>query len=113
MGGRLYTYRYTVTTRMTSALRLAAMRTILMFHNCEGQSPDSVHRPQTLKIKESRSGIEPRSFFQRPISGDTYVYRVKEKEMNERTLHGIIVMMVMTMAVMMMMVVVLMTMSMT
>ena len=30
--GRLYTYRYTVTTRMTSALRWAAMRVILMFH---------------------------------------------------------------------------------
>ena len=26
------TYRYTVTTRMTSALRWAAMRAILMFH---------------------------------------------------------------------------------
>ena len=26
-----YTYRYTVTTRMTSALRWAAMRAILMF----------------------------------------------------------------------------------
>ena len=36
--GRLYTYRYTVTTRMTPALRWAAMRAILMFHNCEGQS---------------------------------------------------------------------------
>ena len=35
--GRFYTYRYTVTTRMTSALRWAAMRAILMFHNCEGQ----------------------------------------------------------------------------
>ena len=34
--GRLYTYRYTVTTRMTPALRWAAMRAILMFHNCEG-----------------------------------------------------------------------------
>ena len=34
--GRLYTYRYTVTTRMTLALRWAAMRAILMFHNCEG-----------------------------------------------------------------------------
>ena len=41
-GGRLYTYRYTVTTRMTSALRLAAMRAILMFHNCEGQSHKTV-----------------------------------------------------------------------
>ena len=31
-GGRLYTYRYTVTARMTSALRWAAIRAILMFH---------------------------------------------------------------------------------
>ena len=33
VGGRrrLYTYRYTVTTRMTPALRWAAMRAILMF----------------------------------------------------------------------------------
>ena len=98
---------------MASALRWAAMRAILMFHNCEGQSPDSVHIPQNLKIKESRTGIEPSSFFQRSISGDAYVYRVKEKEMNERTLHGIIVMTVMTMALMMMMAVVLTTMSMT
>ena len=30
--GRLYTYRYTVTTRMTPALRWSAMRAILMFH---------------------------------------------------------------------------------
>ena len=29
---RLYTYRYTVTSRMTPALRWAAMRGILMFH---------------------------------------------------------------------------------
>ena len=40
--GRLYTYHYTVTTRMTSALRCAAMRAILMFHNCEGQSHKTV-----------------------------------------------------------------------
>ena len=38
-GGRLYTYRYTVTTRMTSALM---MRAILMFHNCEEQSHKTV-----------------------------------------------------------------------
>ena len=33
-GGRgiLYTYRYTVTTKMIPALRWAAMRAILMFH---------------------------------------------------------------------------------
>ena len=35
---RLYTYHYTVTTRMISALRWAAMRAILVFHHCEGQS---------------------------------------------------------------------------
>ena len=29
---KLYTYHYTVTTRMTPALRWAAMRAILMFH---------------------------------------------------------------------------------
>ena len=34
----IYTYRYNVTTIMTSALRWAAIRAILMFHNCEGQS---------------------------------------------------------------------------
>ena len=60
--GRLYIYRYTVTTGMTPALRWAAMRAILMFHyNCEGQSQDSVHRPQLLKRKENRSRFEPRS----------------------------------------------------
>ena len=31
-GRKLYTYRYTVTTRMILALRWAAMRAILMFH---------------------------------------------------------------------------------
>ena len=31
-----------VTTRMTSALRWATMRAILMFHNCEGQSHKTV-----------------------------------------------------------------------
>ena len=39
---RLYTYRYTVTTRMTPALRWAAMGVTLMFHNCEGQSHKTV-----------------------------------------------------------------------
>ena len=38
----IITYRYTVTTRMTSALRWAARRAILMFHNCEGQSHKTV-----------------------------------------------------------------------
>ena len=38
----LCTYRYTVTTGMTSALRCAAMRASLMFHNCEGRSLKTV-----------------------------------------------------------------------
>ena len=45
------------------ALRWAAMRAILIFHSLWGtKSQDSVHKPQLLKRKESRSGIEPRSF---------------------------------------------------
>ena len=40
--GRLYTYRCTVTTRMTPGLRWAAMRAVLMFHSCEGQSHKTV-----------------------------------------------------------------------
>jgi len=49
---------------MTSAFRWAAMRAIVMFHSLWGtKSQDSVHRSQLLKGKESRSGIEPRSFF--------------------------------------------------
>ena len=47
-GEREITYRYTVTTRMTPALRLAAMRAILMFHNCEGQSHKTVSADHNL-----------------------------------------------------------------
>ena len=50
-GGRLYTYLYAVTTRMTSALRWAAMRDILMFHNCEGQSYKPVSADHNLKAR--------------------------------------------------------------
>ena len=48
--GRLYIYRYTVTTRMTSALRWAAIRAISMFHNVM----DKVTRqsPQTTTFEE-------------------------------------------------------------
>ena len=46
--GRLYTYRYTVTIRMTPAFRWAAMRAILMFHNCEGQSHKTVSANHNL-----------------------------------------------------------------
>ena len=42
-----YTYRYTVTTRMTPALRWAAMRGILRFHNCEGQVGKLVFHAQS------------------------------------------------------------------
>ena len=54
-GGKLYTYRYTVTIRMTSALRWAAMRTVLMLHNCEGQCRKTASTDHNfLKRKESR-----------------------------------------------------------
>ena len=62
--GRLYTYHYTVTARMTPALRWAAMRAILMFQQ-EVMNKVTRQCPQTttsLKRKESRSGVEPRSF---------------------------------------------------
>ena len=38
----LYLSLYTVTTGMTPALRWAAMRAMLLFHNCEGQSHKTV-----------------------------------------------------------------------
>ena len=55
--------RYTVTTRITSALRWAAMRAISMFHNCEGQGHKTVSTDHNfLKRKESRSRFQQRSF---------------------------------------------------
>ena len=56
-GDPAYTYRYAAVTgtRMTSALRWAAMRAILMFHNCEGQSHKTTvttDHNQVLKRKE-------------------------------------------------------------
>ena len=41
-GGRLCSCRYTVTSGITSALRSAAMRAILLFHYCEGRSHETV-----------------------------------------------------------------------
>ena len=45
---RLYTYGNIVTTTVTPALRWAAMRAILMFHNCEGQSHKTVSTNHNL-----------------------------------------------------------------
>ena len=45
----LSTYRYTVTARMTPALRWAVMRDILMFHSCEGQSHKTVSTDHNLR----------------------------------------------------------------
>ena len=50
-GDYIYIYRYTVTTRMTSALRWAAMRAILMFHTCEGQCHKTVSTNHNLFLK--------------------------------------------------------------
>ena len=50
--GRLYTYRHTVTTRMTFALRWAAMRAILMFHNIIVRDKVTRQCPQTTIFEE-------------------------------------------------------------
>ena len=41
-------HRYTVATKMSSALRWAAMTAILMFLNCEGQSRKTVSTDHSL-----------------------------------------------------------------
>ena len=53
--GRLYTYRDTVTTTMIPALRWAAMRAILMFHNCEGQSDKTGSTQTTISEEKGES----------------------------------------------------------
>ena len=51
--GRLYTYRYTAdTTRMTSALRWAAMRVILMFPTLIVRDKVARQCPQTTTFEE-------------------------------------------------------------
>ena len=52
---RLYTYYYAVTTRMTSALRWAAMRATLMFHNCEEQRHKTVSTDTKLLKRKERA----------------------------------------------------------
>ena len=51
--GRLYTYRYTVTTRRTPALRWAAMRAILIFQ-LTVRDKDTIQRPQTTAFEEKK-----------------------------------------------------------
>ena len=68
------TCRYTVTTWMTSVLRWAAMRAILMFHNCEGQSHKTVSADHNLwserrAVADSNRGpsaYQPTSLTARP-----------------------------------------------
>ena len=64
--GRLNTYRYTVTTRMIPSLRRVAMRAILMFHNCEGQSHKTMSTDHNFfeekgKPKRIRTEVPPLS----------------------------------------------------
>ena len=61
---RLCTCHYTVTTRMTSALRWTAMRAILMFHNCflkkvTRQCPQTVSTEEKGKPKQIRTEVLP------------------------------------------------------
>ena len=55
--GRVHTYRYTVTTRMTCIKGSDESH-----FNVSVGSDGQCHKTQLLKRKESRSGIEPRSF---------------------------------------------------
>ena len=57
--GRLYTYRYTVTTRMTSALRWAAMRAILMFQE---EVMDKVTKTVSTNHNLSEEKGEPKRY---------------------------------------------------
>ena len=70
-GGGLYTYRYTVTTRMASALRWAAMRAVLMFRYevLDKVTRQSVHKPQPTTGRTRRDGL-----YHRPIYM-IYMYR--------------------------------------
>ena len=59
--GRLYTYCYTVTTRMTPALRWAAMRAILFFSMKKWtKSQDSVHKPQPFRRERRAEAVSNR-----------------------------------------------------
>ena len=60
-----YIHIATVTTRMTSALRWAAMRAILLFHNCEGQSHKTVstnHNFSSERRAEADSNRAPSAY---------------------------------------------------
>ena len=76
--GRLYTYRYTFSTIMTSALRWAVMKAILIFHNYEGQSfiimRDKVTRqcPHTTTFEVKREPKQIRTEVPLPTSLTPY-----------------------------------------
>ena len=51
---------YTVTTRMTSALRWEVMRAILMFHNFEGQSHKTVSTDHNFRRERRAEAVSNR-----------------------------------------------------
>ena len=94
----IYTYHYTVTTRMTPALRWAAVTAILMFHYCDGQSHKTVstdhnvwrerraeadsnrgpsaYQPNALPLGQTGSQVlfrAPELFYKRGFSGASTV----------------------------------------
>ena len=76
---RLYTYRYTVTTRMTPALRWAAMRAVFMFHNCEGQSHKTMstdHNFWSERRPEADSNRGPSAYQPNALPLDQTVSRI-------------------------------------
>ena len=54
------TYRNTVTSRMTAALRWTAMRAILMFHDCERKSHKTVSTDHNFRRERRAQAISNR-----------------------------------------------------
>ena len=57
--GRLYTYRYTVTTRMTSALRWAANVSLIVRDKVRRQCPQTTASEEKGKPKRIRTEVPP------------------------------------------------------
>ena len=61
-GDYIYTYRYTVSPQNDFCIKMGSDESrFIVSLIVRTKSQDSVHRPQLLKGKESRSGFEPKS----------------------------------------------------
>ena len=91
-GDYIDTCRYIVTTRMASSLRWAAMRAILMFHNCEGQSHKTVYTDHNFWTERRATEIQLTSIILslprlKPTANQHFYYSL---EWNANHLHVIL-----------------------